>query len=1282
MTTQPTGGWPGDRRNDADSRVGLSPPPLPANRTTGGSTPASAKRRAARAPQPSRGMTLSRLPLVSRIATSLAPYSGALAHCGRVSRWTAYAIIPLALLAFLACGAFYVRLRHGPIAVDALVAPIKRGINAELTDNSVDIKGAEIRLGKSGEIEFRLRDVTVFEQHGDAVAVAPLAAVTISTAALWSARIVPARVELIDPEISLAYTDDAGLVLDPPRVNRRLPASDATAQASSEPSTVRQPTADASDASDHVVRNLNLAKLLTDASRRARRRVGATSYLTEFGIRNATVVLAYAGQKSSWTVSEASVDFDHGKRRSVISGRAVVDAPTGPWTFTFLTDESEKTDRLQVKATVRDLVPSSLAAAAPPLALMKSLNFPIGGDATIALLTNGEVETAELALEVGEGRIDHAVLKPPLDVSGGLFRLTYDGAAREWQLAPSPMKWAHGSMLFSGALRDVAKTADEPPSWRFLLDGKNGVMEAPEFSVPSVALDVWRAEGIIVPRRGSIELDEFRMAGAGGEAVLKGLTRVGASGQSSRAEVTLSAMPLATLKALWPVAIAPGARSWVGQNVSAAEFKGGSMRYETGDLITPGATPSNSANERFSVAVEFENAAFRALDGMSPMLAARGLVRVENDEFEMTVPDVVVMLADNRKVPLKSARLFSPNIRADRSDGEISFTTRSDLGPFLEAVEQLPVSAVRDAAPFPKAGDGKVDGEFKIKLPLVAGIGDGDVTIEGKAKISDGRFGKVGGQFDVQGFTLNLDLTAAALDAKGDLLVNGVPGKITAQRVFGADAALQPPVRITADLDNADRRQLGLGIDDIISGTVPVEISLQKGAAPDPIIKLKADLTNADLSLRHVGWKKVAGRSARLETDIVKGQLQKVELQNFKLAGDDIAVDGWIGLGADNKPREFLFPTFSLNVVSRLQLQGTLGPDNTWSIKANGPTFDDRDLFRSWFSVGAGGDKASGSGKPAAAANVSIEIDNVIGASEVSMRGLRLKLSTRGDKLVALDARGTLDGGAPVAIVLDQSNGRRLMVDSVDGGQWLRFVGFYPNMQGGRLKLEVNLDGRGAADTTGTLWVDDFKVLGDPVVSEVVGSADQGRPAIGGKQQVTREVFEFSKMRVPFSIGYGQFVVEDSYVKGPLVGATMRGKVDFKTKRVNIGGTYIPLQGLNGAFGGIPVLGQLISGVQGEGMFGITFAVQGPLAEPQVLVNPLSMVAPGIFRDIFQFNGAAPEVQVREDKAPAKPVSERVRASSPTEPGKPPPAKSQKPARPPAKALDGWSSTTMPGSVP
>ncbi|MEQ1669623.1 MAG: AsmA-like C-terminal region-containing protein [Hyphomicrobium sp.] len=1211
---------------------------------------------------------------------------------GGLAKTLVYTFVPVIMLAGLAAGIVYVRLRHGPISFNFVVTPIERGINAELVNNSVKIEGAELYLTETGALEFRLRQMTVFDADGDAIGGAPQAAVNISAAALWNLRIVPARVELIDPEINLVYTDADGLALDqvvrPAAGGESRPRQDKLSSSSDIPAERPISAVGVSEQSKAPPRQLNIAKMMSDASRRARKRLDATSYLVEFGVRNATINLAYGGQKSSWVVPEASVDFDHARRRSVISGRASVASPRGPWAVSFVTDETEKSGRLEVKATVRDLVPSSLAGAAPPLALLKMMDLPIAGDATVELSTDGNVEGAQIAIEAGAGRISHPDLGEPFNLTAALLKLAYSGTERTWQIQPSPIKWAEGNVLLSGDAKDVA-AAGQPAQWQFAIDGKNGVIEPLEFSAPPVKIDVWTARGDIVPRRGLLQISEARFTGGGADIALSVVSQPGKTGQSTRADVAVSPMPLETLKAIWPRALAPGARSWVGDRVTAVTFKGGNVSYRTGDYLKDEAPALGDDGERLSATFEINDAMFIPLTGMAPISAPRGLVRLENNALEISVPEAAVMLPGNRRLPIKSGRLVAANVLMPRPESEISFTTQSPLGPFLEVVEQLPVRAVREAAPFPKAGDGKVDAQMKIKLPLVSKLNVDDVIIEGKAKITDGRFGKVGGQFDIQGFTLALDLTSTALDAKGDLLVNGVPGKIVGQRIFGVEGDQQPPMKVTANLDDADRNQLGLDINDIVRGVVPVEVSLQKAGRPEPVIKLKADLTNAEVVLEPVAWRKPAGKQAFVEADIANGKTHKTELQNLKISGDDIAVEGWVGIGADSRMREFYFPSFALNVVSRLEVQGTLGDDNIWAIKANGPNFDGRDVFKSLFSVGDGAQPKVKSAKSSKGTNLNVEIGNVIGGNDVSLRNFKMKLSTRSEKLSAFDAKGTLDGGAPLAAVLDSSTGtRRLLVDSTDAGQVLKLIDFYPNISSGRLQLEVNLDGKGAAEKTGVLWIERFKVLGDPIVSEVVGSADDGRPAIGGKGKVTREVFEFDRMRAPFSVGYGQFVLEESYVKGPVVGANLRGKVDFKTRRVNIGGTYIPLQGLNGALGGIPLLGQLISGAHGEGIFGITFAVQGPMADPQVLVNPLSLVAPGIFREMFQMTGQNPSVQVREERAPSKPVEQRVRASSvpagasAAAPTGAVPATRTKPAKtvaPPPIIVDGWSSSTSDG---
>jgi len=207
-------------------------------------------------------------------------------------------------------------------------------------------------------------------------------------------------------------------------------------------------------------------------------------------------------------------------------------------------------------------------------------------------------------------------------------------------------------------------------------------------------------------------------------------------------------------------------------------------------------------------------------------------------------------------------------------------------------------------------------------------------------------------------------------------------------------------------------------------------------------------------------------------------------------------------------------------------------------------------------------------------------------------------------------------------VKLEQRNGARIIrAESRDAGAAFRLIGFYPKVEGGEGSLEVNLDASEPGMKTGTLWARDFSVLGDSVVSDVL--TDPQSQALGGerKKEVRQSRIAFNQLRAPFSVGKGQFLLNDAYVNGPQLGATMRGRVDFKSQTVNLGGTYVPLYGLNSALGAIPILGGIFVGRQGEGVVGITFAIQGKLDDPNVLVNPMSVVAPGIFRQIFEFRG-------------------------------------------------------------
>ncbi|MGZ5914138.1 MAG: AsmA-like C-terminal region-containing protein [Hyphomicrobium sp.] len=1216
-----------------------------------------------------------------------------------------FILAPFAMIAVLIFGLGYVRLRHGPVSLKFLVAPIERGINAELEGNSVKIDDAVVSLSETGGVEFRLRNLRMSESDGDVVASAPLAAVELSPSALWSARIVPARVELIEPKLYVFYSDDSGLSLSFPKPVESSDAGAApleppkpvpatpppTGQQSSpgsspSPKSVKAPTA-APESVPGPLKRIDLARMVTDMSARARQSIGASSFLKEVGLRNATVVFEYAGKSTEWRVPSLVVGLMHGRARSVISGRATVESGGQPWKLTFETDESERNHTLTLKTSIRELHPRSLAPAVPQLSLLQAFDMPVEGDATLELSTAGDIRAATLSLEIGHGSLRLPALpEAPLEVDGGTIKVAYDGAAQRVLLSPSTLRWRGSRITMSGAMQSQGQK-DGHPVWSYDLSANEGEFAAAEFAVAPVKLQSWRATGRVLPHRGEIEVADFNLKAGGAEIAMKGDFVAGADPASTRLEGSLSPMPLDTLKALWPKAIGPGAREWVGERVAHANFLGGTFRFVSGAGMEPGEAGAEPAEHRLSLAVQASDVEMRIIDNMPPVVAPRLLTRIENDALEMTIPDATVAIDPEHQLPLKAGRFTVTNVlNAAPSMGEVVFASETSLGLVLGLIEKSPLGLLEEAGLARQNIDGKFDGQFKVSLPLTPGTPTSAIKVEGKAHITDGKAKDILGPYDVQGASIGLDITEKAVDANGELLINGVLAKVGWQRIFDAPIDKQPPLRLTATLDNTDRTQLGLDVNHIVQGEVPVEITITRGARNEPAIRLRADLSNADLLLENVSWHKSPGRPAMLQCDIAQGRTHKIELQNFKVAGDDIAIEGWAAIGADNRLREFYFPDFSLNVVTRMEVQGSLGSDNIWKVKAHGSTFDGRDFFRSLFSLGQLAEQHPAAKKPRDGIDLDAEISNVIGFSEVNLRGVKLKLSKRGEKLTALDVRGTLDGGKPLAVALRQDPGhpRQLLADSTDAGQAFKLIDFYPNIQGGRVRLEVNLDGSGPAEKTGVLYVEDFRILGDPVVSEVFSTVDEeqvaGKNGATKRPKVVREVFEFNRMRVPFSVGYGQFVMEESYLRGPLLGASIRGKIDFKMRRVNLGGTYVPLQGLMGDLCEIPIFGPIALGPKCEGLSGMTYAIQGPMDHPQVIVNPLAMLAPGIFREIFQMTNPNPKVQRRDD-TPNPTSGENTRASSTTMGApKDAPQGSEDEASSQANSdtVDGWSSQTTP----
>jgi hypothetical protein len=135
----------------------------------------------------------------------------------------------------------------------------------------------------------------------------------------------------------------------------------------------------------------------------------------------------------------------------------------------------------------------------------------------------------------------------------------------------------------------------------------------------------------------------------------------------------------------------------------------------------------------------------------------------------------------------------------------------------------------------------------------------------------------------------------------------------------------------------------------------------------------------------------------------------------------------------------------------------------------------------------------------------------------------------------------------------------------------------------------------------------------------VKGQAELDRQVTGGTGSVQNGV-AFSRARAEFVRQNGQLTVREGVLKGPMIGGTIEGTIDFPADQVRMSGTFVPMYGLNNIFGQIPIVGIFLGAGSNEGLIGVTYEIIGTPNKPQVRVNPISAMAPGLLRKIFEFN--------------------------------------------------------------
>lgn len=661
------------------------------------------------------------------------------------------------------------------------------------------------------------------------------------------------------------------------------------------------------------------------------------------------------------------------------------------------------------------------------------------------------------------------------------------------------------------------------------------------------------------------------------------------------------------VKQFWPAPIARGARRWVLENLAGGRVIAG--RFDIAEPLRrriSGTTNELSGDTR--VELEVEDVQFNVVGDIPPVRQADGSVSFADGITTVSLKDGLVFLPSGLTAQATDGVLTIPP--ADADTGLIRASLDMGIAGQAKAVGELitfdPIGAQQYYSYSPDDLAGNVEGRVNVAFLLNSETGaepDWDVDLQ----VSDaGSAAKIEGrQLDSLVGNIKVDPRRAEFDLEGN--IDGFLSDIAMVVPFeNSDVAAKRDIRL--QLDTASREKLAPGLETILTGNTSVKV-----AGAGETLKVEADLTTARLSLPWIGWAKGSGVKASAVFNLLQSDVATT-LSDFILRGDTFGATG--NIDADNEGlKRARFGLAQLNSGDDVALNIERSGDG-FNVDITGKSFDARAIMRHARAQV----KSTGASDADVPVNVTGKIGRVRGFHSEHLDNVVIEMRVRSGTVTFLRLTGSTKSGFPVTLSLDGAGSERsVTLQALGAGEFLRFADLYTNVRGGT--VDLTLQGTGPQTLVGSGTIRDFRVFNEPKLAQLVStktSDSQSLEEAVNQKIDTREVkFEIASSDLKFQPG--RLDIARAVARGPLAGFSIQGLVFDENNQTRLTGTFLPAYGLNRLFGEIPILGAILGNGRDRGLIGVTFKLDGSYDEPNVTVNPLSVIAPGIFRSIFEF---------------------------------------------------------------
>jgi Protein of unknown function len=868
----------------------------------------------------------------------------------------------------------------------------------------------------------------------------------------------------------------------------------------------------------------------------------------------------------------------------------------GRWTATVARDVAAATHghTLSVdfsQLTVADLVPALSQVGAPVTA-----DIPFNGHATLDYDKSGVLSNASARLDLGAGAIQFGRKPDSIVLDEATVRVHWDPQTSTLVVDPSPFFFGDTRGTVAGTVSPEGDPADG--RYKFAFEAPGAILASGNSGAPPMVAQRVSLSGSADLKKQALVIDSAVIAGADASITASG--SMGFAGPSPSLNMTakLSPMTVAELKQIWIPFIATDARDWVMDHVFAGRIVSGDFTANVPPGLMWTGKPIPLPDDSMRLNMRIEDAGITTFGKLPSITKAGGNVvlagstfGVDFDSGEIDVP--------SGPVHVDAGAFGVSNLAQRPPDGRIELELSGSAQGLAEIADSDPLNALSRNKLTPADLSGSGTAAVSVRMPLQDALTEQDV--DWKVTINTKN---VSSKVPIQGRAFsdaNVALTVKpdGVTVYGKAKIDGVAADVSLALPLSLQGTQQTGERqVRMVLDDQARKRLGVGLDQVISGTVSALITdLGNGGTHYDL-----DMERARLTLDAVGWSKGIGVPATLSFDLLPVQ-DGYNVANLALKGDGFGLTGSAKLDKGYNLISADIDHLSLRKGDTLAIKLTRGRAG-YGINARGSSFDIRGLidhFRNSYERSGGFPDLA----------LDAKIDHIVGFNNEVMDNVSLNLVSIGGVTQQVSLSGAL-GASDVSLEYAVgANGITLDGKSNDLGQLLSFTGIYARVSSGTVSLTGQSEGTGPL--VGTLEFDNFDVLDEPAIQQALGNSTSDQQPVG-----TGRV-HFTKMAANFQAADRAVAIEDAVLRGPQLGAAFAGRYDARTASVTITGTYIPLYPINNFFGQIPIIGIIAGAGPREGLIGVTFKIDGPMAQPHVFINPLSAVAPGIFRKIFDF---------------------------------------------------------------